>query len=359
MIKKLFLLLVVLFSLNTNAQTISGTEAVEYDPTGNRFIISNGSSILQQNSGSSTLTFFGEGDADYGMEVIGNTLYSISGGFIQSVNAYDLTTEQELFNGIIPNSEFLNGMASDPSTNRIWITDFALDNIIEMDMTDIDNPTDQVVVSNTGCTPNGITHDATNNRLVFTCWSGGDIKAVDLDDYSVSTLVNTGLSQIDGIDHDENGNFYISSWSPTRITRLSNDFTVEETITAPGLSQPADISYAVAIDTLAIANSGNQTITYIYLGTNNIEEVTSQFQLSLYPNPVSDMSFVSFELPTASDCQMRILDQNGKLVADLLNEKSSYGNHKILLSGLDLSAGIYFCELRVNETVETLKFVVE
>ena len=224
--KSLFTFLAVLaISFSSFSQTISGTEAVEYDPTGNRFLITNGSSILQQASGSDELEFFGNSDADYGMEVIENTLYTISGGGSQSIKFHDLTTEEELNSISIPASGFLNGMASDPTGNRIWVTDFSNNTIYEIDVTDAADPMAETVVSNTGCTPNGVTYEAANNRLVFTCWSGGAIKEVDLSDYSVSTLTNTGLSQIDGIDHDENGKFYISSWSPTRITLLNNEFS--------------------------------------------------------------------------------------------------------------------------------------
>ena len=124
--KSLFTFLAILaISFSSFSQTISGTEAVEYDPTGNRFLITNGSSILQQASGSDELEFFGNSDADYGMEVIENTLYTISGGGSQSIKFHDLTTEEELNSISIPASGFLNGMASDPIGNRIWVTDFS------------------------------------------------------------------------------------------------------------------------------------------------------------------------------------------------------------------------------------------
>lgn len=343
-----------------NAQTIETTEAVEYDSVNNQFIISNSTSILKQASGSDELEFFGDSDADYGMEVIGNTLVTISGGFGQSVKFHDLTTEEELNSITISGSGFLNGMASDPAGNRIWVTDFSANDIIEIDVTDVENPTYETVVSNTGCTPNGITYDADNNRLVFVCWTGGDVVEVDLEDYSLTTLIDTGLSNIDGIDHDEDGNFYISSWSPTRITKLSSDFTVEETVTASGLSSPADISYAVEIDTLAVANSGNSSITYIYFGEPDfvLETEVDGFEVSVYPNPVTEESYLEFDLDSSEKCEINILDAQGKLVHQLLNENLSAGNHKVLLAGLLLKSGNYICEVKTEKVSTTVRLNV-
>jgi len=343
-----------------NAQSINTTEAVEYDPSNNQFLITNSGSILKQASGSDELEFFGDSDADYGMEVIGNTLITISGGFSQSVKFHDLTTEEELNSISIPGSNFLNGMASDPEGNRIWITDFGNSDVIELDVSDIQNPTVETVISNTGCTPNGITYDANNNRLVFVCWSGGDVIEVDLTDYSMNTLIDTGLNSIDGIDHDDEGNFYISSWSPTRITRLSENFTAEETITAPGLSNPADISYAVEIDSLAIANSGNSTVTYIFFDTadNVLETELENLELSIYPNPVTDQSYLEFDLPSTEKVEIRILDSQGKLVLQLLDEKLTAGNHKILLAGLTLNKGQYICELMTEKVSASSRLTI-
>jgi sugar lactone lactonase YvrE len=357
---RILTLLLLFAAFNVGAQTITGTEAVEYDPSQNRYLISNGGSILQQAGGSSTLTFFGDEDADYGMEVIGNKLYTISGGFQQSIKVHDLTTEELLGQTSISGSNFLNGMASDPDNNRIWVTDFGTNSIYEIDVTDDQNLTATEVVSTTNCTPNGITYDAANNRLCYVCWSGGGVRSVDLADYSTAELIDTGLSQIDGIDHDEDGNFYISSWSPTRITVLSNDFTTQETVTSSGLNNPADISYAVATDTLAIANSGNNTITYLYLGDPvGVTENAGPSALVIYPNPVSDRSFVQFELAKASDCVVRITNMQGQTVAELLNEQMPIGKHKVLFVGVAFSTGVYLLQATIDGATSVQRFVVE
>ena len=53
-----------------HAQTPNLIEAAEYDPTANRWFISNGSSILETADGGASYAYFGSGSATHGMEVV-------------------------------------------------------------------------------------------------------------------------------------------------------------------------------------------------------------------------------------------------------------------------------------------------
>jgi DNA-binding beta-propeller fold protein YncE len=166
------------------SQSLQNIESVEYDHENSRFLVSNSSSIIAIDSETQELSFFGDGEAGYGVEVMNSTLFVIGDG----IKCYDLTTEEEVMSLNISGSGFLNGMASD-GVSRLWVTDFSNNRIYEIDVTDLDNPTSEMVVANTGSTPNGIVYDETNDRLIFVNWGGSaDIKTVDLDTYEVSTL---------------------------------------------------------------------------------------------------------------------------------------------------------------------------
>lgn len=249
-----------------SAQTLQSVESVEYDASQNRFFVSNSSSIIQRNS-DGTMQYFGNGAASYGMEVMGNSLFVIQGN---SVQGYDLTSEEQVMTINIPGASFLNGMTNN-GVDKIYITDFSAGKIHEINVSDLSNPSSQVIVANTGSTPNGIVFDEDNNRLIFVNWGGSaKIKAVDLSNNSVSTLVTTPYSNIDGIDEDNDGNYYISYWSSgSHISKYDSDFAnAPETITVSGLSSPADICYAKEIDTLAIPHSGNQ-LTFLSFDQEN------------------------------------------------------------------------------------------
>lgn len=349
-----FLLFFGLLSHWGHAQMFGG-ESVEHDPTANRFFSSSDGSSIVQRAANGSLSYFGSGlQADFGMEVMGNTLFAVTGS---QIIGYDLTTEMQVASISIPGAGFLNGLTSD-GTDKLWVTDFGNDKIFEIDMSNMASPSYTEIVSNTGSTPNGIVYDGPNNRLVFVNWgSNAPIKAVDLSNNQVSTLTTTSLGNIDGIDEDNQGNFYISSWSPDRISMYDNAFANPPvTISAPGVNNPADICYARSIDTLAIPN-GNGTVTFVGLAPVQVDRPMDGFSLHFAPNPVTESSYIGFELESASQVKASIFNPNGQLVQVILEEELPAGTNKVLLTGLGLANGSYFLVFEAANQRITRKFV--
>ena len=257
-----------------SAQTPSNIEAVEYDPDGNRWFVSNGSSLLVTADQGGNWSFFGEAQASHGMEILGGHLYAIGNNVIR---AYELETAAEVGILTIPGVAFLNGMGSH-SNGMLVVSDFGSSRLYTVDVTEPQQMSHTLLAGNFGATPNGVVIDEAGNRAIVVCWgNNADILAFDLESGDMTTLVNgTGLGNLDGIDVDGSGQYYVSSWSPTRITRFSNDFSNAETVVtgAGGLSSPADISYAIGIDTLGVANSGTDEVTFHGFGgpPSGIEE---------------------------------------------------------------------------------------
>lgn len=275
----LFFSLCLLAAGALHAQTPSLIEAAEYDPTANRWFISNGSSILETADGGTSYAYFGSGSATHGMEVVDGHLFAIGNNVVR---AYDLTTADLIGSLSIPGAGFLNGMGS--RSGELVISDFSNGKLHRVDITDPANMTTEVLVNATGTTPNGVVIDEANNRAIVVNWGGNaPILDVDLETGEFSIVLNTGLGNLDGVDMDGAGQFYVSSWSPARITRYSNDFATAETVVqgaGSGLSNPADISYAIETDTLGVANSGNGTPSFHSFGTVNaidVAAVTEEF----------------------------------------------------------------------------------
>ncbi len=358
--KKIYAAVSALLLFSTlHSQQLTSLESVDYDATNHRWLASNGSNVIVVDNDGNEIDYFGsDPEADYGMEVMGTALYSIVG---TGVKAYDLTSGAEVSSITITGAQFLNGMASD-GDHRIWVTDFTAKKIYEIDFTDWANPSYVQIVANTVTTPNGICYDETNNRLVFVAWgSNASIKSVSLSDYSLTTLVNnTMVGNIDGIDNDNYGNYYIASWSPNRITKYNSDFSVNEIVTVSGtLSSPADIAYAEEIDTLAIPNSGNQTVLFVGFTPSGVTERTEEnpFGISCYPNPLSPQSVLSFELTTSGLTTIEILDQQGRVVEEILKENLPATKHKIVLGELDLSSGHYLWRISNGGGTQVYPFI--
>lgn len=263
MMKTLYTLFALLFTSTLSAQSPSGIESAEYDPSGERWFVSCGSSTLLSTSDmGDSWDFFGSANASYGMEVMNGALFVIQSN---QVYAYDLNTAELLGMVSIAGAGFLNGMGSDGNGTLI-ISDFSTGRILKIDASDPANMSTSTLVGNTGSTPNGVVIDVANGRAVVVNWGGNsDILAIDIESGAVTTLVNgSGLGNCDGIDMDSEGNYYISSWSPTRITKYNSDFTESEIVVSSGLSSPADISFDEANNILGVANSGSDQVTFHY-----------------------------------------------------------------------------------------------
>ena len=261
-----------------SAQTPNNIEAVEHDPAGNRWFVSNGSSLLVTENQGADWAFFGEAQASHGMEVMGDVLYAIGSNVIR---AYSLNNAEELGALVIPGVGFLNGLGSD-GNGTLVVSDFSGGRLYTVDATEPQQMSHSLLAGNFGETPNGVVMDPANNRAIVVCWGGNaPILSVDLESGEVTPLVEgTGLGNLDGIDDDGNGAYYVSSWSPTRITRYTDNFNQSETVVtgAGGLSNPADISYAITLDTLGVANSGNNAVTFHGFSTSSVANAAVAFE---------------------------------------------------------------------------------
>ncbi|MCF8278695.1 MAG: T9SS type A sorting domain-containing protein [Flavobacteriales bacterium] len=339
-----FVILIAL-SVNLQAQSLAGVESVEYDPINNRYLTSSDNTSIVAIAPNGALSYFGSGaQASHGMEVVGAALYVIDG---TTIRCYDLITENLIFSQTVSGSQFLNGMTSN-GTDSIWFTDFSGKDIYAMDVTDPSNYT--MIVQNISETPNGISYDSENNRCVFVTWGTGKVKEMDLTTNVISDVVaNTGLFNIDGIDRDAQGNWYLSSWgnsSNPQITKYTNDFSSSETITVPGISSPADICYAPETDTLAIPG-GDQVLFVGFESTSvGIEEENFEAYRIHYN---SGYPVVQFDFNEDQDAVLEIVDMSGRVVYTILDGHQPKGAQMVVFSSIGLYSGAYFCRLQSKE----------
>lgn len=351
------ILICSIYSVQLIAQNYQSAESTEYDPINKQWLTSNGSTIIADD-GHGNLSFFGNAVGSHGLEVVDTVLFAIANSVIR---AYNLYTADEIGSITIPTTFFLNGITSDNESN-LYVTDFSTKKIYRVDISDLQNMTYEEIVSNTVTTPNGIIHDGDNNRLIFVSWgNNAPIKAVDLSNYQVSTILTTNLGNIDGIDDDNDGNYYISSWSPDRITKYDPGFAnLPETITTPAISNPADIGYSKETDTLGIPIGSDVVFVGFESDTTvNVLNLTDQpLHFSISPNPVTDQSFVQFELKKNQTINLQVIDNHGRIVKKLLSGEQPLGKHKVLLAGLDLPPGIYYLHLQSKRETASQKMIV-
>ena len=350
-------MLVLSFTVLSIAQTLTSIESVEYDPTENRWFISNGNIISQASDG--TRSVFGNGTASHAMEVMNGNLFTISSG---SIKGYDLVSSEEIMSISIPGAGFLNGMTSD-GNGKLYITDFSNKTIHLVDVSDTNQPTQEEVVSNTGVTPNGVVYDGARNQLIFVTWtSNASIRSVNLDDYSVSTIITTPYGNIDGIDEDIEGNYYISTWSPSQIVKYNNDFSEAEIVNTSQLRNPADICYAKEINTLGIPHypdNGNEVVLIEFGGETSTKDVEILSHISIAPNPYSSQSKVLLSMLSTSEVDINIYSSEGKQVSKVYTGVLESGDHSIDIPKLNLTTGIYYLSMDIGKKRETKKLVIK
>ena len=231
----------LLFLLLTGslAAQFNGAESVEYDPAGDRYFVSNTQShvisILEQGGAVSTFAS-GLGSGPHGLELLGDTLYACSGGRVKGF----LRTDGSQVADIDLSGTFLNGLTTDGT--HLYATDFSQGRIHKVDPV---AGTSTPLVSQTIFTPNGIVYDPTLDRLVVVAWgSNAGIHAVDPVSGAMSLLTNTGLTNLDGVTIDCNGQFWVTSWTPDQLTQYDPSFALPG-IPAVGvvLNNAADIDY--------------------------------------------------------------------------------------------------------------------
>ncbi len=334
--------------LTVGAQTYSGPESVEFDYANNRWLIANTTShqVLAR-SASGTLTVFasGLGSGPYGIEIMGDTLYCCSGS---SIKGFDLTTGASVYT-INVGATFLNGITHDNSGNLI-ATDFSAKKIFKI------NPSSNSfiqIASNLVQSPNGIIFDAANNRCVFANWgSSAPIKAIDLSNNSVSTIYPSPHSNIDGITRDGNGNYFVSVWGTNKIYKYDSTFSSAGIPYGTGLNSPADIFYNVLNDTLAVPNSGNNTVSFISFATTDVKTLNNEDKILLYPNPSTTQFSISMQHSGKID-SFKVYDIAGN---EIHSFQSTFYGDKIIVD-FNNDPGIYIIELLFEGSLIRKKLV--
>ena len=317
------LLATSIFIVQVSGQTPSAVEAAEHDPINDRWLVSNGNSVLYTEDLGSSWNTLGSAAAGYGMEVIGTTLFTIHNN---AIKAFDVTTGTPLGTHNPGNVSFLNGMGSQSDENGdvLVVSDFSGGKLLKVDVSDPANMSSSVLVANTGSTPNGVT--VKDGVATVVNWgSNADILQVNVSTGAMTTLVDgTGLGNCDGVDW-AGESLVVSSWSPNRVTLfipetdLPGEWTQEALTTAFEVSSPADLSVNASGDMFAVACSGDNTVFFGMLPEpSNLVQVTV---------PSADAAFGATGLELHSDeagtWQVQGTDAAGKLLGRWESTQSS------------------------------------
>ncbi len=338
--KKNYLFITFLLFCSLSFGQLSGPESIDFDPLNNRYLIANSSNgkIMQRTSNGTISQFIGGVSPNpYGIEVVGTTVYACCGG---KVLGFDLTTGLQVFS-VNLGATFLNGITHDNSGN-LFVTDFSAKKIYRIK---IATQSFNLFAQNLTQSPNGIIFDAPSNSLVFVSWgSSAKIKRCSLADSTVTTILTTSYTNIDGIARKANGDFYISTWGTNSVYKYNNDFTATPTLIVSGLSSPADIYYNDLTDTLAIPNSGNNTLTFVGQSTVSLLEQNAS-EVSIFPNPSANFLFLTSSKNQIA--RIELINERG-IISSIYPFEDSF---EVNIDVKNLQKGTYFVRLYDNKKI--------
>jgi DNA-binding beta-propeller fold protein YncE len=170
----------------------------------------------------------------------------------------------------VAGSEFMNGASVDENGN-LFVTDMNKNCVYRILLT---SGTYNVFNEDLS-SPNGLHFDKPNNAILVCSWGGNaKIQSISLTDSSLTDLVSTKMSDLDGICSDNCGNIYVSSWGKNAVFVFEPTFSKPPTKIAEGLNGPADIAIREDNQTLLVPNFNSNSFAIIELGINCAKAVS-------------------------------------------------------------------------------------
>jgi len=108
-------------------------------------------------------------------------------------------------------------------------------------------------------------------------------------------------------------------------------------------------------DTTTIANDIREFLE-VSTAVNTLQ--TPETTFAVYPNPANDLINLSFDLKTAGNVTINIVDITGKQIATIINEEVSAGKHTKLFSTANLQNGIYYVQITERTTISAHKLTI-
>jgi hypothetical protein len=334
-------------------------ESVAYDADNDRYLASNwqtGDIVAIDNQGNQGYFVIG-GYCRNGVHIEGNAIYAAC--IDQGVKGFDLTDTSIVMHVNIEGMVNLNDLASDTSGN-LYVSDVYGDKIYRINL---ENQSYSVLADSGIYHPNGIYFDARRNRLLVVSFMiNSPIQAINLNDLTLTTIVNTGRHNLDGLTEDNSGNYYFSSWNTTSIYMYDSLFTnpPERIYTNPG--GPADIFFNKLDDVLAVPVMNYNTIDFIDMSTgiggqdfNRLP--SSPLLFANYPNPFNSATTIGYYVQRECRVRLDVFDLLGRKVKTLIDGYRDAGHHQVVWEPQAMPTGVYYYSLSAGDESKSRKML--
>ncbi len=243
------------------AQSYNNPESIVYDQKSDRYFISNktGNTIVQLTADHKLAAFVSNDlNGPKGLLIVGDTLISVNNTTVQG---FLLSDASRVFNIPIEGAVFMNDVTTDGKGN-LYVSDTAAGKLYQISLKTSEYSTlvDSLV------SPNGLLYDSKRDAILICNWGkNAKIQSFDLSTSTLTDLVTTELSNLDGLARGAAGNIYVSSWGSNAVYRFDASFKNSPVLVSEGHRGPADIFIIKDKQSLCIPNFNSNTVQFVNL----------------------------------------------------------------------------------------------
>ena len=104
-------------------------------------------------------------------------------------------------------------------------------------------------------------------------------------------------------------------------------------------------------------NEGCNNDDMVRLEENEIS-TNATFNLASVPNPFTNTTSISYQLPYETDVTIDVYNYLGQHVTTLVSETQEEGNHTVNFDARLLPNGVYNCRIQAGDYSQTIKLVL-
>ncbi len=157
---------------------------------------------------------------------------------------------------------------------------------------------------------------------------------------------------------ETSGNITVSNGSALNL-RAGNAITLQ-----PGFTAELGSEFSASIETVSDCGSTTKSAKIAFEKDNNIidniEETNENISYNIYPNPSFETVNINYDLNTKSNVSIALIDFLGAIVMNIsANKNLTVGNYNIQFDVADISAGVYFIRMIINDKSITEKIIIK
>jgi hypothetical protein len=107
---------------------------------------------------------------------------------------------------------------------------------------------------------------------------------------------------------------------------------------------------------------GLDDIIIAYNNSLSVDDLASNnfYGVKAYPNPSSTEAMIEFNIPTSASVKIAIYNILGSQVSTLVEDQNyNAGKHSVKWNTAALNSGVYFCKLKIEDTTQTIKILIQ